>query len=188
MDEQRGFFSIRRNQMNQAERAQLDAALADRSTFRSTEKDGILAWLILGAACSVTGLIAGLAMTDWPEFFAFVGSGDWSGFDNYPEGLGAIAALLVTAWIVWFFFRVHNRWGFVVLPHAVGVVRGARATLIRIEDVAEASSSWHSSDTGSRGRSFSVLKIKGLDGSRKTFYSADILYAPLKDKLKVPEK
>lgn len=180
----RGFFSLRRSQMTPAEAAQLDAALADPETFQSTEKDGVLPWLILGLVAAVVGLVAGLAETNWAAFGAAVRAGRWEGLTDHAEGLGTMAALGVTVGIVWFFLRVHKRWGFVLLPNALGVIRGPKVTLIRVEDVATASSRTVSQER----RSFSVLEVTGLDGSRRTFYGAGILHRPLRDKLEKLDK
>jgi hypothetical protein len=180
-----GFFSLRRGQMTPAERAQLDAALTAPETFQSTEKDGVLPWLILGMVASLAGMVAGLVETDWASFGVFVRSSDLGDFDNHLDGLGTIAALAVSVWLVLFFLRVHNRWGFVVLPHALGVIRGSRVRLIRIEDVAAASSRTVSPD---EHRCFSALEVTAVDGSRRTFNAAGILRERLRDKLGPPAR
>lgn len=186
----RGFFSIRWGQMAPAELAQVKEALSSPRTFQSTEKDGILPWLILGLVCSLAGLVAGLLETDWTGFFAYVRGDPAVGLGDQLVGFGTLGAAGVSLWILWYFFRVHNRWGFLVLPHAVGIIRGARVTLIRLEDVATASSSTVTTTirgtAGAGSRSFSVLEVTGLDGSRRTFYSAGILHPPLADKLAKP--
>lgn len=151
-------------------------ALKCGDTFKSEGKDAA-AWFILGLFCSITGGIACLYEIDWKETDRILKSGylyPFIGDQIAAPGLllcVTAAAVLIRYWVL---FCGH--YGQILLPDAIGKIRGTRVVLAPFSGIAKIRSSSFNinpKNIGS-GRTVHTDEIVMNNGSKITLYNCGL--------------
>ena len=185
-----GIIRTKRNRLGKDDLEKIDSALKDPKRYSSYETSALAA-IILLLVSSIGGLVAAAMETEWPKFIDLMKKSEFIlAFYECPEGYGFIAALAVLTGTVYYWFTIRGRFGYILLPEAIGRVRGNRITIIPVQNVAEAVSSRietfsDSSNTEFHAtRSFTAVKIKMKDGTKFNLYDPKLDLSMLGDKLK----
>lgn len=185
-----GIIRTKRSKLGSDDLQKIDSALNDPNRYSSYEKSALAAiiWLLF---FSTIGLVGAAIMTDWPQFTDFIKKGEWLlGFYSCPEGYGFIASLIILLATIWYWITIRGRFGYILLPDAIGRVRGNRITIIPVRNIANAVSSrvetFHDpSDSGYHSvRSFTVVRITMNDGKKFNLYAPKLDLSILGDKLR----
>jgi len=149
--------------IDQALRAQLEALLQEPTAAYYSDYGNAAGWWLLTFVAAAGGVGFGL----WYVFTSELASRltvvpERAVLD--PVFIGLVVAVLVCVWVVVRALRHRGRHGFAALDAAIVVVRGPKLGVIRYDEVAGVTQM----RAGSRGRKFTVLKLKLKDGSTES--------------------
>ena len=185
-----GIIRTRRSRLSSDDLEKIDSALKDPKRYSSYETSALAAiiWLLF---FSIIGLIAAATQTDWPVFTGLLKKSEFIlSFYECPEGWGFIAAAVVIVAAVYYWLTIRGRFGYIVLPDAIGRVRGNRITIIPVQNIEKAVSNRIETysdpmDTGFRiSRSYSVVKLTMKNGKHFNLYAPKLDLSLLGDRLK----
>lgn len=168
-----GLVRSRISRLSIEKQNQINEALKCSDTFKSGGKDAA-AWFILGLVCCVGGGIACLYETDWKEALSLLRSGYYDPFFGDLITVPALALCVIAAAVLirfWVLFR--GRYGQILLPDAIGKIRGGRVVLAPFGSISEIQSSSFEMELRDSGiyRNVYTTEIIMKDGSKLKLYN-----------------
>ncbi len=181
MSESGDIIRAKISELPEQTQADIRAALKGKGTFKSEGKDAA-AWFILGLCCSIGGMIAGMYVADWSEAWEMLRAGWISGlFGDQIAAPGFVLSVIVAFVIIRGWILYHGHYGNILLPDAIGKIRGRNIILAPFHSIAKIRSSSFEMSNRNAGteRTVYTTEIVMRDNTSLLLYNCGLDIAPL---------
>lgn len=187
METNQGFIKRKLSRITPELNSQIEIALSNPMTYDSHEKRAILTAALLMSGIIVAAVILEQTI-DWNEVFKLAGENRWEEILNrHTEFFVFVFLLSAILMNIIRLFRIHNRYGYVLLPGALGKIIGNYITMVPFENIEKgiyldpATPSASGMDTGARKGGKLGLKMK--NGTTISFFNIRLDLSAIQGKL-----